>query len=533
VVVRTCRDFAADGYEAPRKWLDIIKAKSTDVDSLIDIAARLPDAPPHLLDAALATGREAFSAAQAHYLADKSNDNALRYVAAIEVYAQKLFMVRDYEKALDVIETGLAIAAGHDVFRAYRGPIAYLYYVRAKSYESLRQFEVAAEAILEAIATARADDSLLPLMLDAKAGILHNIGDDEAALAAIDKALTLIGPDPARGRERDPDAIRAKCLYTQALVFSSLHRHDKALQAIELCKCLYDKLVLSDVVQYAVDHLQALVNYCHCLDNLGRTKEALYFVEEYELNARTYYKSWPRLYTELLGEILVNKGKYLWSLGDVEHAITAAEEAVALFRGLVGEASDRYVQQLIVATGNNAVFLSSLGRFDDALKLNEEAYKLAREWFVRRPAVYRSTFADATNNQAYRLLELGRFDEARPLAEQAVKFGRELVAEHPEAYRLDLSNYLDTLGRALVPFDATSAAAAFEEAVNLRLGDYAKYRDANCKDMEATYQAYGELCRNHPEELRQRYIDFITGLSKELGPATPEFEGDQGWTRIS
>ena len=130
-------------------------------------------------------------------------------------------------------------------------------------------------------------------------------------------------------------------------------------------------------------------------------------------------------------------------------------------------------------------------------------------------------------------MELGRFDEARPLAEQAVKLGRELVADYPESYRVDLSNYLDTLGRALAPFDATSAAAAFEEAVNLRLGDYAKYRDANRKDMEATYQAYGELCRKHPEELRQRYIDFITGLSKEVGPATPEFKGDQGWTRIS
>ncbi len=132
----------------------------------------------------------------------------------------------------------------------------------------------------------------------------------------------------------------------------------------------------------------------------------------------------------------------LYDAGELERALDAADEALALVRAAEGAGSPN----VAAALGVTGVILHDLGRHDEALARHEEALLIERKALpAGHPAI-----ASSLNNIASVLHALGRHDEALARHEEALPIQRKaLPAGHPDiASSLNnIATVLHALGR--------------------------------------------------------------------------------------
>ena len=150
------------------------------------------------------------------------------------------------------------------------------------------------------------------------------------------------------------------------------------------------------------------------------------------------------------GEALNNTGAALSGLRRYEEALTAYEQAVAVFR----EVGDRHAEA--ESSTNLGVALSGLRRYEEALTAYEQAVAVFREVGDRHAE------GTALNNLGTVWHSLGQDDEARAAYEEAVAVFRRTGDRHSLAMALsNVGNVLHTQGRR------AEAAGTYEEAANV------------------------------------------------------------------
>ncbi|WFB06145.1 tetratricopeptide repeat protein [Streptomyces sp. LX-29] len=264
------------------------------------------------------------------------------------------------------------------------------------------------------------------------------------------------------------------------------------------------------------DLAHALANLCYALSDLGHREEARSAAEEavaaYRLLAATGPATSPSGstgaggYAADLAHALNTLGTTLAALGRHEPALTACEEAVALYRAMVtarpdggtatgsetgsetdaetGEGTvvgtgtgaaassaeeDPLVPDLAAALDNSGLWLTRLGRYEEALAVTGEASAIYRRLAAARPDEYLPDLAAALTNHGIPLLELGRLDEALTVMAGSVDAYRRLAETRPEAFEHHLATALSNLGSPLWSLSRVrESLAASVESVEIR-----------------------------------------------------------------
>jgi Tetratricopeptide repeat len=98
--------------------------------------------------------------------------------------------------------------------------------------------------------------------------------------------------------------------------------------------------------------------------------------------------------------------------------------------------------------GNLGAGLARVGRHDDALTASEEAVALWRDLDTTNSTVHRPNLATAVGNLGVGLARVGRHDDALTTHQEAVALWRGLAHGSPR-YKSDLGTALDRLRTAL------------------------------------------------------------------------------------
>ncbi|WLQ67602.1 tetratricopeptide repeat protein [Streptomyces glycanivorans] len=114
-----------------------------------------------------------------------------------------------------------------------------------------------------------------------------------------------------------------------------------------------------------------------------------------------------------------------------EEALTATEQALAVYRRLAADGTADHQLGLADAAGDRAVSLRDMGRPEEALADAEEATALWQRLAAADPAAYDGYLANTLTNMAALLIDLGRYEEAWPIAEKAVTEHRRLARDDP------------------------------------------------------------------------------------------------------
>jgi len=164
----------------------------------------------------------------------------------------------------------------------------------------------------------------------------------------------------------------------------------------------------------------------------------------------------------------------LSDLGRREAALTTAEEAVRLYRGLAEARPDAFIPDLARSLSNLAAMLSALGRREAALTAAEEAVRLYRALAEARPDAFIPDLAGSLNNLANMLSDLGA---------------------RPDAFIPDLARSLWVLGDLYGEIEKPDVAiATVAEAIQLLSPTFLKVPAAVIGMMAGMLQSYRAQC---------------------------------------
>ena len=174
---------------------------------------------------------------------------------------------------------------------------------------------------------------------------------------------------------------------------------------------------------------------------------------------------------EIRAQHFNNAGNYLSDLGRREEALTAAQEAADLYRGLARARPEAFAPNLAMSLNNLAAMLSNLGRREEALTAAQEAADLYRGLARARPEAFAPNLAMSLNNLAAMLSNLGRREEALTAAQEAADLYRGLARARPEAFTPNLAMSLNNLALILSALGrGEEALTAAQEAADLYRG---------------------------------------------------------------
>ncbi|MFK4100856.1 tetratricopeptide repeat protein [Streptomyces sp. NPDC019531] len=169
-----------------------------------------------------------------------------------------------------------------------------------------------------------------------------------------------------------------------------------------------------------------------------------------------------------LATSLTNLGAFLSEVGRREEALTATEEAVALYRRLAAVNAVTHEPHLADSLSNLGAFLAEVGRHEEALTATQEAVAIYRRLAAANPATHEPDLANSLSNLGACLAEVGRREEALTATQEAVAIYRRLAAANPATHEPDLANSLSNLGSSLAEVGRREEAlTATEEAVAL------------------------------------------------------------------
>ena len=267
----------------------------------------------------------------------------------------------------------------------------------------------------------------------------------------------------------------------------------------------------------------ALNNLAVRESGLGRREAALAAAEEAVAIRRGLAAARPNDFAPKLAASLNNLGSMLSALGRREDALAAAQEAVAIRRGLAAARPDVFTPDLAMSLNNLANRLSALGRREDALAAAQEAAGLYRGLAAARPDAFTPDLAMSLNNVASCLSDLGRREDALAVAEEAVVIRRGLAAARPDAFTPNLAMSLGALSKVLTGLERfADAAQATHEGLSMMF-PFAE------RNREAFGQLTGALARDYLKAVEAAGLEpdeaLITRVAHALGLGADDGSG--------
>jgi tetratricopeptide (TPR) repeat protein len=201
--------------------------------------------------------------------------------------------------------------------------------------------------------------------------------------------------------------------------------------------------------------------------------------------------------------VLNNLGGTLSALGKRKEALAAAQQAVALYRGLMLQSPVPSQRDFAAALNNLGGTLSALARHKEALAATREAVELYRSIASQHPKDFQQNLASALNNLSGRLSALGCHEQALEAAEEAVELYKFLTSQHPEVFQQDLAAALNNWGSTL------SALGRHDQAL---------------KAAEEAVALYKILLSQHPDGFYQDLAAALNNLGRTLSALTRHFQ---------
>ncbi|MFJ9892597.1 tetratricopeptide repeat protein [Streptomyces sp. NPDC091280] len=335
---------------------------------------------------------------------------------------------------------------------------------------------------------------------DLAESVLGHLPDSSLALAAFMVVSTRAALEAERREERPDAETLAQLTHNLSLRLTAVNQHDTALvhaaEAVEIYARLADEdeefapelgsalntlagayshsgfpedsldaavrscEILSRAADNSPQHQQlyatALTNYGNTLGDLSRHTEAVAAAEHaLELTTALQLPSDAPEKDRMEG---------LYRLANAQHnlsairagaglhggALTAAEEAVRIFRQLDAADTDRFRDALVRALGNLSAAHSELRRPQEAADVAATAVDLARDLVERHGEGHLHFMADVLNNSGAALRRLGRHEEAVAHLTEAVALYRTLAAVSPANELPALAAALHNLGDCLL-----------------------------------------------------------------------------------
>ena len=268
----------------------------------------------------------------------------------------------------------------------------------------------------------------------------------------------------------------------------------------------------------------SLNNLANRLANLGQAEDALTAAQEAVGIYRELAEARPDAHRPDLALSLNTLAGRLADLGEREQALTANNEAVGVYRELAEARPDVFQPALAVSLNNLAGRLADLGEREQALTAINEAVGVYRELAEASPDAYKPSFATVLNNLANGLAGLGRAEEALAASQEAAGTYRELAEASPDVFRPDLALSLYTLAGLLADLgEREQALAASQEAASI-FRELAEARpDANRPDLALSLNTLS----NRLAELGRREDALAAsqeaaGIFRQLAATRPE-----------
>ena len=185
------------------------------------------------------------------------------------------------------------------------------------------------------------------------------------------------------------------------------------------------------------------------LANAGLYNQALTAAEQAVEVYRQLAAANPATYEPELARSRRDLGVVLSKVGRREEALAAEEQAVEVYRRLAAANPAAYEPQLAWSLANLGLSLSGLGQHEEALAAADQAVEVYRRLAAANPATYEPELARSLMNLGVVLSGLGRHGEALAAEERAVEVSRRLAAANPAAYEPQLAWSLASLGLSL------------------------------------------------------------------------------------
>lgn len=218
--------------------------------------------------------------------------------------------------------------------------------------------------------------------------------------------------------------------------------------------------------------------------NMGEHESALTAAQEAVMLYRALAARRPEVFAPHLATALNGLANRLSALGERERALAAAQEAMTLRRALAAPRMGAFSQNLATSLNNLASFLGDLGEDEQALAAVQEAVTLFRALFAKRPDAFAPDLAMSLGNLAQCLGEVGEREQALAAVQEAVTLFRSLAAQRPDAFTANLATSLNNLANLLSFFgEREIALTAAQEAVTLRRALAAQRPNAFTSDL--------------------------------------------------
>jgi len=205
--------------------------------------------------------------------------------------------------------------------------------------------------------------------------------------------------------------------------------------------------------------------------HMGQLEEALEAAREDVALMRDLARDQPNAFNPDLARSLNNLSNPLSDLGHREEALEAMWECVPLYRDLVRDWPNAFNLDLARSLNNFSICLSDLGHREEALQAAQECVALYRNLAQDRPNTFRPELARSLNNFSIHLADLGHWEEALEAVRECVALRRDLAQDQPNVFNPDLAGSLHTLSNRL------SNLGHREEALEVVRESVALYRD--------------------------------------------------------
>ncbi|WP_345155055.1 tetratricopeptide repeat protein [Nonomuraea rubra] len=334
--------------------------------------------------------------------------------------------------------------------------------------------------------------------------VLGNMGRSAEALALAEESLAI-----RRGHvdpENDEQLIHlAMSLNNVSGGLSGLRRHEEALELSSQSVELHRRLVDAGRVPRS-DLALAMANHTMHLSSVGRMDEALAAGQEAVGLFRTLAAALPRRFDHGLAESLSDLATVLVALQRVEEAIGCLAEAVEAARRQAGAELLSHGPLLARLLCGLSELWRRSGRPRECLDAAAEAAEVARVLLAGGLTPSDLDASHAFLAAAFARAELGQHDEAVADAREAVSVDRKLVALDQEVHAPALASALFDLATIL------RRAGRFEEGA------------VACEEAVAAYRRLAAL---EPTRHREKLADGLRTLSRCLHGAGRLFEAIQ------
>ena len=380
-------------------------------------------------------------------------------------------------------------------------------------FSGLRQRR-AARALTVLARAALADPAALPLIAAALEADLENL-----AVPALEVAVET---NPAVA------GLLQGALITSVLSPATFERSADALPYPTVALAETAVIVHSRLAELTADdpamRARHLINLCSSLGRLRHHEQALTAVDEAVALYRQLAAARPDEFRRHLADALHSQSLCLSTLGRKEQALAPIDETVAVYRQLAAARPDEFRPELAKALHSQGACLFGLWRWEQALAAIDGAVVIWRELATGKPDAFGQNLTLALNGQSLCLKSLGRWEQASAAIDEAVAMNRKLAAARPDVFGMDLAIALANQSAHLAEVGRQEEAlAAIEEAVTVNR-HHAAARPDTLRPALASTLSMQSLCLKalgRYEEALAAIEEAVT-VNRELAAISPD-----------